>query len=66
MSMKGNRSVGVAKSAPCLPVSTLATERLSAVAAFERWQRESPHSDPFSAAQDRTTDPARTDQPLKN
>jgi hypothetical protein len=66
MSVKGNRSVGSTKSPPRLPVSALSTEHLSAVAAFERWQQESQHSDTSSSAEDRTADPARTDQTLKN
>jgi hypothetical protein len=66
MSMKGNRSVGQTKSPPRFPVSALTTEHLSAVAAFERWQRESPHPDAVTAAGDRTTDPVGADQPLKN
>ena len=66
MSMKGSPSIGQTKSPPRLPVSALTTERLSAVAAFEQWQRESPQSDAVSATDDRMTDPARTDQPLKN
>jgi hypothetical protein len=66
MSVKGNRSIGQTKSPPRLPVSALKTERLSAVAAFEQWQRESPHSDVVTAADDRTTDSARTDPTLKN
>jgi hypothetical protein len=66
MSMKGNRSVGQDKSPPRIPVSALTTEHLSAVAAFERWQRESPHPDASDSTEDRTTDPARSDRPLKN
>jgi hypothetical protein len=66
MSVKGNRSVAPTKSPPRLPVSALTTEHLSAVAAFERWQRESSHTDASTSAEDRTADPARTDQTLKN
>jgi len=66
MSMKAHRPVGSAKSAPRIPVSALTTEHLSAVAAFERWQRESPHSDTFTSTEDRQNNPAESDQPLKN
>jgi len=65
MSMKAHRSAGPAKSALRIPVSALTTEHLSAVAAFERWQRESPHSDTFTSTEDRP-DSAESDQPLKN
>ena len=66
MSVKGNRSVAPTKSPPRLPVSALTTEHLSAVAAFERWQRESSHTDTSTSAEDRTANPARNDQTLKN
>jgi len=39
--MKSQRVAGPAKSPLKIPVSTLTTEHLSALAAFERWQRES-------------------------
>jgi hypothetical protein len=64
MSMKAHRPVGSAKSALRIPVSALTTEHLSAVAAFERWQRESPHSD--TSTEDRQTNPTESDQRLKN
>jgi hypothetical protein len=66
MSVKGNRSIGTTKTPPRFPVSALTTEHLSAVAAFERWQQESSHTDPSSSSEDRTADSDRTDQPLKN
>jgi hypothetical protein len=66
MSMKAHRPVGSAKSAPRIPVSALTTAHLSAVAAFERWQREPPHSDTVTSTEDRQTDHAESDQPLKN
>jgi len=66
MSMKAHRSAGPAKSALRIPVSALTTEHLSAVAAFERWQRESPRSDTFTSTEHGQTAPAESDQPLKN
>jgi hypothetical protein len=39
--MKSHRSAGPVKTPPRIPVSTLTTEHLSALEAFERWQRES-------------------------
>jgi hypothetical protein len=42
--MKSQRLAGPAKSPLRIPVSTLTTEHLSALEAFERWQRESPRS----------------------
>ena len=59
--MKSNRSVGPVKQQPLrIPVSTLTTEHLSAVEAFERWQREPPRP---GTATDSTEDPG---QPVKN
>jgi hypothetical protein len=57
--MKSNRSVGQVSSPLRIPVSTLTRAHLSALEAFERWQRESPRSD--AATEERATDP---DQPL--
>jgi len=65
--VKCHRAVGQAKSPPPrIPVSALTTEHLSAVAAFERWQRESPHSDTFSSEEDRTADSPERDHSRKN
>ena len=61
--MKSQRSVGPAKSPLRIPASTLTTEHLSALEAFERWQRESPRPGTFSATPDSATAP---DQPMKN
>jgi predicted MarR family transcription regulator len=58
--MKGNRSVGQVSSPLRIPVSTLTRAHLSALEAFERWQRESPRSD-AATTEERATDP---DQPL--
>jgi hypothetical protein len=57
--MKGNRSIGQVSSPLRIPVSTLG-EHVSALEAFERWQRESPRSD-AATTEERATDP---DQPL--
>ena len=63
--MKSNRSVGPVdpvKSSLRIPVSTLTTEHLSALEAFERWQRESPRAGAITT-EERMTEP---DQPLKH
>jgi hypothetical protein len=63
--MKSNRSVGhvdPGKSSLRIPVSTLTTDHLSALEAFERWQRESPRAGAV-ITEERTTEP---DQPLRN
>ena len=61
--MKSNRSVGPVKSPVTIPVRPLTTEHLSALEAFERWQRESPRPSSFYATRDSATAP---DQPMKN
>jgi hypothetical protein len=61
--MKSNRSVGPVKSPRSIPVSPLTTEHLSALDAFERWQRESPRPGTFNVTADSATAPA---QPMKN
>jgi hypothetical protein len=61
--MKSNRSVGPVKSPLSIPVSAVTTEHLSALEAFERWQRESPRPGTFHARPDSATAP---DQPMKN
>jgi hypothetical protein len=64
--VKDHRAVGQVKSPPRIPVSALTTEHLSAVAAFERWQRESPHSDAHASRGDRTADSAESSHHRKN
>jgi hypothetical protein len=61
--MKANRSIGPVKPQLKVPVSTLTTDHLSALEAFERWQRELPCSGAVNSAQNPTTD---SDQPLEN
>jgi len=61
--MKSHRLVSPVKTPLRIPVSTLATEHVSALEAFERWQRESLRA----GAINRTQDPKRDiDQPVKN
>ena len=63
--MKSNRSVGPVdpvESPLGTPVSTLTTEHLSALEAFQRWQRESPRAAAVTR-EERTREPY---QPLKN
>jgi hypothetical protein len=61
--MKSHRSTGPVKSSPRIPVSTLTTEHLSALEAFERWQRESLRA----GAVDSTEDSERgADRSVKN
>jgi hypothetical protein len=62
--MKSQRSVGPVKSPLRIPASTLTTERLSALEAFERWQRESPRSLIVSPTEDSSMTDG--DQPAKN
>jgi len=64
--MKGNRQVGPVKSSPRVPVSVHTTEHSSALAAFEQWQRESPHASTVGSTEDRTNDHSQCDSPLKN
>jgi hypothetical protein len=61
--MKSHRSVGPVKSPLRIPVSTLTTEHLSALQAFERWQRESLHAGAVQWTEDSQRD---ADQPVKN
>jgi hypothetical protein len=61
--MKSNRSLGPVKSPRSIPVSTLTTEHLSALEAFERWQRESPRPGTFNATPNSASAPH---QPTKN
>jgi hypothetical protein len=63
--MKSNRSVGQVKSSPRMPAAPLTPEHLSALEAFERWQRESPHADTSSQQEESGPDSARN-QFLKN
>jgi len=63
--MKTNR-VGPVKPPARISVAALGTDHLSALAAFERWQRESPHAVASPRAGDAGHDPAPTDEPLKN
>ena len=64
--MKGNRQVGPVKSSPRVLVSAHTTEHLSALAAFEQWQRESPHASPIGSTEDRSADPGEVRSPMKN
>jgi len=64
--MKSNRTVGQEKSPPRFPIGALNTEHLSAVEAFERWQRESPRARMFASSDDRTTTTAKSRRALKN
>jgi hypothetical protein len=61
--MKSHRSVGPVKSPLRIPVSTLTTEHLSALQAFERWQRESPRSGAVHSTEESERD---ADQPVNN
>jgi len=60
--MKSHRSIGPIKT-PRIPLSTLTTERLSALEAFERWQRESLRAGTVTSTEDSQKD---HDQPVKN
>ena len=62
--MKSQRSVGPVKSPLRIPASTLTIEHLSALEAFERWQRESPRSLILNPTQDSSMTDG--DQPAKN
>jgi hypothetical protein len=58
--MKSNRSVGPVKSPLRIPVSALTIEHLSALEAFERWQRESPRPGTLNATPDSATAPEQS------
>ena len=64
--MKGSRQVGPVKSSPRIPVSAHTNEHSSALAAFEQWQRESPHASAIGSTEDRAADPGERNAPLKN
>jgi hypothetical protein len=64
--MKSNRPVGPVKAPLRIPVAPLGTEHLSALAAFERWQRESPQADALTPADGRIANATEASQPSKN
>jgi hypothetical protein len=63
--MKSNRAVGPIKSLSRMPITPLTAEHLSSLEAFERWQRESPHANVSTQAEESATDSSRG-QSLKN
>jgi hypothetical protein len=64
--MKSNRPVGPAKPSLRIPVAALSTEHLSALAAFERWQRESPQAEALTPAEERIGNATNADRQAKN
>lgn len=62
--MKSHRSVSPVKPPLRIPVSTLTTEHLSALEAFERWQREALRSGLVNATERLLRD--AVDQPVNN
>ena len=64
--MKNNRPVGPVKPSARMPVAALNHDHLSALAAFERWQRESPHRQALHQAGDSTASVTKTDRHRKN
>ena len=64
--MKSNRPVGPVKPPPRIPSAALSTEHLTALAAFERWQRESPHAHALTSPDGRIANATESDQPSKN
>jgi hypothetical protein len=60
--MKSHRSIDPVKT-PRIPVSTLTTEHLSALEAFERWQRESLRAGTVNSTEGSRRD---VDEPVKN
>jgi hypothetical protein len=62
--MKSHRSVSPVKPPLRIPVSTLTTEHLSALEAFERWQREALRSGPVHSTERPLRDAA--EQPVNN
>ena len=64
--MKNNRPVGPVKPSARMPVAALNNDHLSALAAFERWQRESPHARTSNQAGDSTASTPKTERHRKN
>jgi hypothetical protein len=64
--MKNQRPAGSAKPPARIPVAALNTDHLSALAAFERWQRESPHAGSLVQDRDSNTGPSASIETLKN
>ena len=65
--MKGNRPVGPAKTPVRIPPDAIASDdHLSAVAAFERWQRELPKAAAFATNDHHAKMSATSEEALKH
>jgi len=64
--MKNNRATGPVRTPVRIPVAALSPDHPSSLAAFERWQRESPHAGPLSQADGSSPNPPKPNEPIKN